>query len=214
MDVHTLTKIEAQRNAFLVIVLIIIIFAIGYFLFISNLIHPDLIVIEIEAVLIAVLLMIFGGFAAYWTTIIDNYSDLYRGNISANSNFKAMLAAITNDKVIIPLEFFRIDSNLRKIYYDSTYSYFNRFSNASLPTTLRCLEVGLKEKYKLLQANSSNPAKDTNFINEVNATLNVIKKRKGSAALDDMSLYDLIECAKDYYSEQKQTIQYLRSLRI
>ncbi|MEM0142838.1 MAG: hypothetical protein QXL94_02635 [Candidatus Parvarchaeum sp.] len=213
MDIHTLTKIEARRNTFLVIVVcIIIIFFIGYFLLMSKFIHFDTIVIGIGAVLI-VLLMIFGGFATYWTTMINNYSDLYRGNISANSKFKAMLAAVTNDKVIIPLEFFKVDSNLRKIYYDCTYSYFNGFSNASLPTTLRCLEVGLKEKYKSLQANSSNSAKDTNFINEVNATLDKIKKKRRNAKLDDISLYNLIECAKDYYSDQKQTIQYLRSLR-
>lgn len=214
MDIHALTKIEARRNGFLVIVLcIIVIFAIGYLLFISKYIQFDSIVIATSVVLF-VLLAIFGGFAAYWTTIINNYNDLYRGNIYTGSNFKrTLLTAITNDKVVIPFKFFEINDDLRKIYYDCTYSYFNGFSNASLPTTLRCLEVGLKEKYKLLQASASNSVTETNFINEVNTTLTTLRKKKQNATIDDISLYRLIECAKDYYPDQKQTIQYLRSLR-
>lgn len=213
MDIHELTKIEAKRNAFLVIVLcIIVLFAIGYLLFISKYIQFDSVVIVIGGILF-VSLAIFGGFAAYWTTIINNYNDLYRGNIYASSSFKALLTAITGDKVVIPFKFFEVNDNLRKIYYDCTYSYFNGFSNASLPTTLRCLEVGLKEKYKLLQANANNSTTETNFINEVNVILTTLRKKKQNATLDDVSLYELIECAKDYYPDQKQTIQYLRSLR-
>lgn len=213
MDIHTLTKIEAKRNAFLVLVLcILIIFAIGYFLFIFKFIQFDITVIGVGAALF-LLLMIFGGLVAYLTTIINNYNDLYRGNISANSNFKAKVDNITNDKVIIPLKFFDVDVILKEIYYDCTYSYFNGFPNASLPTTLRCLEVGLKEKYKLLQSNSNNSVIETNFISNVDNALVALNQRKSNATLDDLNLYELIECAKDYYSNQKQTLQYLRSLR-
>ena len=212
-NVHDLIKLEGKRNAFLVVIIVIVIISV----LLHSLISDKTISFDTPTIALITLLIlgftVFGAFTAYWSTLINRYNDLYGGKISASSSFKKMLSTITQDRVIIPYNLLASNENFREIYYDAVYSYFYSFPNASLPNVLRCLEVGLKEKYKTLKLSSSNSNLDTKFVSNVDNEIVAMAKYKKNPNVEDIGLFDWIEFAKDYYPKQKETLQYFRLLR-
>ncbi|EQD30773.1 membrane protein, partial [mine drainage metagenome] len=150
MDTPTLIKIEAKKNAFLAVLVcfIIALMIIGYLVFVGAFKLND-VIIEITALGILCVVAVIP--TAYFNTIVNGYNYLYSAESYPNPNYKGTLNAITKDKAIIPYSFFSRNNNFRIIYNDGLYSYLYGFPNAALPTVVRCLEVGIKEKYKLLK---------------------------------------------------------------
>lgn len=215
MDFSDLTKVEARRDAFLAsVVVLLAIAAMAFILFIYeyNLIEtyfPPILLTFVGYIIAAVGLVLIIPFVHYKRLAV-NGAELHRGTITASRKYIAMLSPLTNDKVTIPENLFIFNSDFRRLYYDSVNSYLYGFPNASLPNTVRCLEVGLKKKYNALKSNAATlPANDSNFVNNVDKAIRATKNKD----LEEVSLLELIEAGKIYYADQKETAQYLRTLR-
>jgi len=100
-------------------------------------------------------------------------------------NFRDRLNHLSYLKVIIPYKFFKINENCRTLYTESLYAYLYGLPNASLPLILRCLETGLRNKYKELE--KKNPKK--------------------------LNLNDLIDWAENYLRDKREIAHGFRILR-
>lgn len=100
-------------------------------------------------------------------------------------NFKDRLNHLSYLKIIIPYKFFQINKNCRQLYIESLNAYLYGLPNASLPLILRCLEIGLKNKY------SEIGKKETKKIN----------------------LNGLIDWAKEHLKDKKEIAHGFRILR-
>jgi hypothetical protein len=213
MDRHDLIALKAKQNSLIVILLGIIILVFILYLLISFgyfKLDEHSITILISLIIAAI---IVGIPIAYLSTIIDEYKYLYSGSFSASPKLTNTVSNIKNNMVIMPYTFFTVNDNFRKVYFEAVYSYLYKLPNASLPTLVKCLEIGIKELYKQLKQQATLSTKEEQFINNIDNKLAQIKKHKNQAALDNVELVDLIEAAHDYYPDKKQVLQYLRLLR-
>lgn len=90
-------------------------------------------------------------------------------------NFRDRLYHLSYLKVIIPYKFFEINENCRTLYRESLYAYLYGLPNASLPLILRCLETGLRNKYK--EVEKKNPEK-LNLNNLIGWAENYLRDKK------------------------------------
>ena len=215
MDRPTLIKVETKKNTYQVAffgLLIIDVISVIY-------IPPLIDIFKIATIgILTVLCIITFALTVYYNTIVDRYSYLY--NIKTpNSNCKESLDAIVKDKVIIPEGFLSLNKDFGEIYNECLYTYLYGFPNSSLPTSVRCLEIGLKEKYKILKNQTTHPAyssADSKFLNAIDSYIRT-RQRQGKpnnrVTIDDINLFKLIQYAEDYYPKKTETLHYLRSLR-
>lgn len=114
---------------------------------------------------------LFGrGHLRKWQRFIDGYNQRI-GHLSYN-------------KVIEPLAFYGKVENGKKIYGEGVYAYLFGLPNVALPSLFRCLEIGLKHKYR---ENESNEPK--------------------------LSAFELIEWAEEFLGKQKMLAHGFRFLR-
>ncbi len=212
MDSPTLIKIEAKRNLFLVSA---IASAFGFLIILLSISEISLPLIEIYYILavIGIIFIVTVSIAAYFGTIVNGYNYLLgRGSYSGDHN--KFLDNIRRDNVTIPQSFFEKDKNFLEIYKDAFYSYLHNYPNASLPTTLRCLEVGLKYKYSEVKNLQNGSPIDNEFVGKVDEQINNISKRKSkNTDINDVPLFDFINCAEPYFSNKAETLRHLNSLR-
>lgn len=64
------------------------------------------------------------------------------------NGFKKRVGHLSYNRIIEPLGFYEKVENGRKLYGEGVYSYLFGLPNSSLPTMFRCLETGLKQKYR------------------------------------------------------------------
>jgi hypothetical protein len=101
------------------------------------------VVIVLSDALIALLLSGGIGYALgrapfqQWETYINNYND--------------RLGRLAYDRVVEPLEFYQKIQNSQKLYAEAIFAYLVGLEDASLPVTMRCLELGLKEHFRQVE---------------------------------------------------------------
>jgi RNase P subunit RPR2 len=88
-------------------------------------------------------------------------------------NFKDRLNHLSYLKIVIPYKFFQINENCKQIYVEGLNAYLYGLPNASLPLILRCLEVGLKNKYS-----ETKELKNFNLNNLINLAEGRLKDKK------------------------------------
>ncbi len=215
MDIHELTKMESRRNVTLVLTLA------GLFILLFGWLHfstPGSSLNNIELGIGGVVLVftiICGALAAYYGTVAGRYNTLYSGSLDISSNTRSLLNALTRDKIPVPVKFLNLNGNYEQVYKESLLTYLQSFPNASLPVTLKCLEVALKEKYITLKAVAAQTLslEDQEFINKVDRQIQHATRRKKNPDIDDVDLFNLIECAQVYFKNHKDILQYLRDVR-
>lgn len=212
MDKHELIRLEAKKNVSLVISFVVFI---ALFIFFYLVLYRAIAINNLSiigGIVLFVILIIFLALTVYWGTIIKEYNDLYRGAVYSNDTFKKMLGIITSDKIIMPYGLFESNDNFRQIYFDGVYSHFYSLPNASLPDIVRCLDAGLKEKFKTLEKDIAIAGNDKKFVDNINAIVKMRSKQKPTA-IEEIHLFDWIEASQGYYPKHKETLQYLRQLR-
>jgi len=122
----------------------------------------------------------FGGLLGYGAAILkySKWEPLIK-------DFEKRLNHLSYLKVTIPYKFFKINKNYGQLYSESVYAYLYGLSNASLPLILRCLETGLRNKYR--EVEKENPKK--------------------------LNLNNLIDWAENYLRDKKEIAHGFRILR-
>ena len=72
-----------------------------------------------------------------WEAYINMYND--------------RLGRLAYDRVVEPLDFYQKVKNAQKLYAEAIFAYLVGLEDASLPVTMRCLELGLKEYYRQVE---------------------------------------------------------------
>jgi hypothetical protein len=67
------------------------------------------------------------------------------------NKYRERMERLAYDKVVEPLVFYQNVKNAKKLYAEAVFAYLWGLSNASLPVTMRCLELGLKEHYRSVE---------------------------------------------------------------
>jgi len=71
-------------------------------------------------------------------------------------NFKKRLGHLAYSKAVLPQGFINADNSHKVLFSESIHAYLLGIPNSSLPTLLRCLEIGLKKKYEEHEKKESN----------------------------------------------------------
>jgi hypothetical protein len=92
------------------------------------------------------------------------------------NDFNNRLGHLSYAKITIPYSYFKNVTNSKEVYNEGVYAYLYGLPNASLPLLLKCLELGLEDKYKEIE--KKEPPKDWSLYNIIEWSEKILKERK------------------------------------
>ncbi|MFC1910493.1 hypothetical protein ACFLXC_04315 [Chloroflexota bacterium] len=129
-----------------------------------------------------------------WDAVVSGFTSGYLGYVAGSrkfagwepliKNYETRMSYLAYVKAMRPLSFLSAIPDALVIYREAILAYLFGLPDASIPTTLRCLEIGLSRKYS--------------------DTMGQPPPEK---------LYDLINWAENYLGNEKQTAHGFRILR-
>jgi len=90
------------------------------------------------------------------------------------NEFNKRLSHISYLQIIIPSNLFEKSGDMKQVYSEAIHAYLCGIPNASLPLLLKCLEVGLRIKYREVEEKES----DMNLFGLIEWSEKLLKERK------------------------------------
>lgn len=115
-----------------------------------------------------------GGLVGYFIGIAK-----YKSWEQLINDFNNRLGHLSYAKIIVPYRYFQNVTNSKEVYSEGVYAYLYGLPNASLPLLLKCLEIGLTDKYKEME--KKDLPKNWTLYNIIEWSKDVLKERKDLA---------------------------------